>query len=754
MNFFKKTWSFFLLAVLLIIFFKEIIFSRKYFFEDAVYLWYPYMNYLATMLRTGHIPFWTPYIFSGMPFFPDVLSQTFYPINWLLSLFVINGRLPFSILQLHMIFHIFLGGIFTYLYTKELKLNVIACLVSAFTFMFSGFLILHSIHANPVDAFIWLPLILFFLHRALTRHEWRYSMFAAIFFAMSMLAGFPQYSLYIAYFLGLYVIAFVIIHKKYNGRDLRYAFFVLVIVAIIGVGIAAIQYLPSFKYANYTLRENMSYKNSVEHSLNPLQLITLLVPKFFGSVTGMGTDSVNYWLEGYGHFWETGIYIGILPLLLAIIALLKKRDKLVWFYGIVAGLMLLFALGKYSPLYKIAYYVLPGINRFRIPGRFACIFTFAMSILAGFGMDALLAKKFKQGNLLKGLFIFLGGFILIYFLFVINAFKSTIANFLNNKMESALFIDSVYSNIVRQYGISIIFVLISIILIWQIITSTKRKTLFSGLALGIIFIDLYIFGHNFNASDVNPEDAYAETALIKSLQKEREKEIFRINMRDGRNMLFERNSGNIYRLEFTEGYTPLSLEKYAHFNIPAARKWDLLNAKYKILVEGQKSGLTLNPTYLPRAKMFYKYQVINNSPDILNLLSQDSFDYHTILILQKQPDIEITGTDSTNEVKIVKYEPSLIQVEVKTTKPGLLFLSEIYYPEWKAYVDGQKTEILCADNSLRAVALKQGEHKVIFKFDSSNFRKGLIISLITILITGCSLLLVTLKRKTNISSRV
>jgi uncharacterized membrane protein YfhO len=49
---------------------------------------------------------------------------------------------------------------------------------------------------------------------------------------------------------------------------------------------------------------------------------------------------------------------------------------------------------------------------------------------------------------------------------------------------------------------------------------------------------------------------------------------------------------------------------------------------------------------------------------------------------------------------------------VETPANGLLLLSEVYYPGWRARVDGNETGVLRADFLLRAVPVAQGRHRV------------------------------------------
>jgi uncharacterized membrane protein YfhO len=59
-------------------------------------------------------------------------------------------------------------------------------------------------------------------------------------------------------------------------------------------------------------------------------------------------------------------------------------------------------------------------------------------------------------------------------------------------------------------------------------------------------------------------------------------------------------------------------------------------------------------------------------------------------------------------------------------------LSEVYYPAWKAYVDGQPAPVYLADHLLRSVPVPEGEHTVELRYESWTLRVGIAISLVTL----------------------
>ena len=724
----KRFLPFFILTLLVTIYFWEIISGQKYFWEDVLEHYYPYHYFLFSHLKHFSLPLWNPYIFSGMPFLGDVQSQIFYPLNWFFAFFS-SPESVFYLLEIKIILHFLLGGIFFYLFLRRLNLSPLSSLFGAIIFSFSGFLIMHLIHVTMVNTFIWLPLIFLFLFSAFNKKNVRDSLFAGIALGMANLASHPQITLHFLYTILFFFLFFLISYWKSDKSFLRKKGFVfLLLVFLVGFGLAGVQYLPSYEHSKYTLREEMTFTESAEVSLPFSFPLLLLIPKFFGSITGDGTDSVPFWRGPGYYYWETAIYLGIIPFLFALFGIFFNRRKEKVFFILLAIIALFAGLGKYTPFYRFLFEYLPGFKHFRIPARFCGLFTFAMAVLAGFGMESFIKEEGRKFLLFqRGLLIFLFFALFLWLLFLFGLFRG---------LSQFLPVPEVIRNINHQFMIFLIFLFIGIILFWWRRRKEKIAEKLTILAIIFTFLDLYLFGKNFNLSSEGPFDHFPKNRIVHYLQEERRKEIFRINARKGRYMILKRNEGMIHGLELLEGYTPLGLADYATFSLPLERKCDLLNAKYKIKVDEitGKMDLVLNSTYLPRVRMFYQYLVERNRERVLKILSDEGFEYRNCLVLEKEPSFPSFPADSVpNQIEVLKMENERMELKVYTERPGLLFLSEIYYPNWRVKIDGKEGEIYRADYCLRAVPIREGNHYIIFYYDTRSLKLGTFLTFLTLL---------------------
>lgn len=92
------------------------------------------------------------------------------------------------------------------------------------------------------------------------------------------------------------------------------------------------------------------------------------------------------------------------------------------------------------------------------------------------------------------------------------------------------------------------------------------------------------------------------------------------------------------------------------------------------------------------------------------------------------------ANDSTAIVKLDKYEPNNLQYTVNSKNGGIVVFSEIYYPGWKATVDGQSVELGRVNYILRAVNVKPGKHTVVLDFHPTSISTTETIAYISIVI--------------------
>jgi uncharacterized membrane protein YfhO len=106
-----------------------------------------------------------------------------------------------------------------------------------------------------------------------------------------------------------------------------------------------------------------------------------------------------------------------------------------------------------------------------------------------------------------------------------------------------------------------------------------------------------------------------------------------------------------------------------------------------------------------------------------------------LIVLGKVPQPTTLST-APGKVELVKYEPNNVLLNCKTAQGAFLYASEAFYPGWRAYVDGQRTEILRANLAFRAVKVPPGEHTILFRYVPISFYAGLVLTVIGLILSG------------------
>jgi uncharacterized membrane protein YfhO len=99
-----------------------------------------------------------------------------------------------------------------------------------------------------------------------------------------------------------------------------------------------------------------------------------------------------------------------------------------------------------------------------------------------------------------------------------------------------------------------------------------------------------------------------------------------------------------------------------------------------------------------------------------------------------QPENLPLGQQAT-PARILDWRPN--QISVEAAGPGLLVLSEVAYPGWRAYIDGKQVQ-LPVDGLLRSVAIGPGTHDVKVIFFPTSVYVGLAIFIIGLLLVMLS----------------
>ncbi|MFZ2362279.1 MAG: hypothetical protein WA040_23260 [Anaerolineae bacterium] len=599
---------------------------------------------------------------------------------------------------------------------------------------------------------------------------------AGLLLGIATLAGHIQSTLFIGVTVVLYGLFWLFFELQEPGVVARQAALRFVgntaLLAALGILIAAPVLLPAIQLSQYTARAAWSYQETVGYSLSPAQWIGLVVPGFFGRGPQL------HW--GLWPRVEVG-YIGILPLALAVLALLGRRNRHTWTFLGIAAVGFLLALGIYSiPHGWLS--LLPGFDLLRAPGRFVLLMSFGLAALAGIGLQVLLSP-IGDSEAWKALTRLGSGLGWVS--------KAAAAVIVPLVFAALLLTQDRDPTVYLRVAIAAIAVTLAVAFLWAswaLVAARRagwaRPRTLAALAVALIFLDLASTGAYNDLGDTDPSESFQQPDIVAFLQQAEDSEPFRIDARTGVDQLWQPNTALLYGLDDVWGGDNPSLfapyERYWEgMGSRSSRLYDFLNARYVIArkdvaLDWEKFVLAFdgdpdlnvyrNGTALPRAFVVHEARVVSGADateQAWAAVQDPAFDPATQVVIEpgeaQLPTVAPAAGPET--VRWLARSNNELILEVTATAPGYLVLSEVWYPGWQAQTvlagqgqPGQPQPVLRANSAFRAIPLWQAGTQVVrLRFTPPLWRIGWLAAGLTLLllVTAGIVLLQLRKRRSG-----
>jgi hypothetical protein len=359
-------------------------------FSEQYIAGYAFREFGAAALReTGRFALWNPYIFGGLPYAAAMHGDVFYPT------FLLRMALPTdAAMTWGLILHLWLCGLFTYLFLRACDFGTYGALVGGVAYMLSGQVasLVAPGHDGKLFVSAIFPLALWAVVRGV--RDGRRSAWGALSLAvgMAVLSPHPQLLQYMLLGCGAFALRLAFSDQG-GGLERRLAYrrlsFTLAAV-VLGSLIGAVQYLPVREYVAWSPRAAgvAGYEAATAFSMPVEQLINTYLPQFTGILE-------RYWGRNDIHLHSEYVGAGVLVLAGAAVRAREHRG-LVRFWGGALLVALLWALGGYTPFYHLVYALVPGTKYFRAPSTIFFIVAFATAVLACVGTERLLAREIRM----------------------------------------------------------------------------------------------------------------------------------------------------------------------------------------------------------------------------------------------------------------------------------------------------------------------------------------------------------------------
>ena len=707
---------------------------------DVVSFTYPMRTLAVELLKRREIPLWNPYILTGTPLLANFQSAPFSLTNIFYFIFDVNTAWSLQIISQHI-----LAMLFTFILLRSWGVGRLASVLGGIIFAFSGFnLIWSQWNAHTLTA-SFIPLFLYFLNRFLKNASWINCLGLAFCLFLQVISGYPQ--------LILYTFAAFFLFLLFNFKKQKEFFRKTVILAafcFLGIGLAAFQIFPTLELYKFSQRALEPLERSWAF-LPWVKVITFVAPDFFGNhATG------NYW--GPTDYTTTTGFVGVVSLFFSVfsIRLFREEKKVRYLFSLMFfSLLISFP----TPLAKLIF----GTHFLGLQAASAhrglVLFTLSVSLLGAFGMDAFYKTKslpFKYFLIDLGLLFSFGFFSLFSLLS-----PKTVSLLGFNPIDSWKLLVSI-RNLVFPFLILFSSFLIVFLSKKNFLKANVSKILFAIL----IVLELFRFGWKF--TPFSPRHiVYPKTPVLDYLLSEDEP--FRVTTTD----VIPINIKMAYRLESLEGYDaiyPILAAKfiavvnsefinaspqgrYATVSNLTSHLLDLTNTKYLLALKKDKNGkpflegkipdifteserfsivfsdkttvVLRNKNSLERAFMVFDWEFIDNENEVLKILIDKNYPFSKKVLLSEPVPLQPSGSKNFAKVEYKKYQTQKSQIFVESEEDGLLFVSDLFFPGWRAYVDKVESKIYRADYAFRAVVVPKGKHIVEFVYKPESFFNGL-----------------------------
>jgi hypothetical protein len=461
--------------------------------DGLIYL-FPYRLFSSRQWLQGSIPLWNPYSLCGYPLLAALQPSVLYPLSFIFFLLFA----PVTAFNVSVLLHFSLAGFFTYLYMRTLKASTVSSLFAGVAFMFCGFLSQWANNTVVQNSSAWLPLILFFMERSAVSRKFVYVFCAACCFAMIIFAGYPQVFLCTALVVFFYTVYLAVCAEKNRARFFLNGF----LIAALGCLLGAIQLLPTKELVELSIRTIYS----IDHEMIGLTsfqwkyAFLFLFPYYYGSLNPGGFYPHYYGTTSpFPYLFEGVCYMGILPMLLAGTAMLKrhKGDRIVLFWSGMVVVTFIILQGKNNPLFPFIFKTI-FLSRFYNISIHMYVLNFAVAILGGFGLEYLMRNRTTHSE--KKLHYFLLAGVVAIIVIGLLVCKLPPGGNMAECLGKLAAIAPLITN--RAVYIPIISITASVLIYCLLLFRPAHKAV-QALLMLILFLDLFFFGHFLHQHSVN-----------------------------------------------------------------------------------------------------------------------------------------------------------------------------------------------------------------------------------------------------------
>ena len=723
---------------------------------------YQLRRFAVQEVRAGRgLPLWNPFVYGGQPYLAVLPGPVFYPTSLLYL------ALPlFRAIGWTFVLHTALAGVLGYGAGRAFGLRRWPSALTGAAFMFTGYVTstLYGGHDGRMFAMVLIPGVFACAERGFREAEPGWFLLMGLVVACQIFTPHTQLMYFSSLAVSLYA-AWRLAPALWSGgedrrRGLRSAgWFAAGFAGAALVG--AVQLWPTLELLPDAVRGGgrSGYEFAASWALSPQELTSFFLPDLVGSLR-------EYW--GANPFKLHTEYLGAGTLALAAIAWATPRgDRRVWFLLGASALGVAFSLGEATPVHRIAYELVPMIDRFRAPNMMTGPVAFFVALSAGFGAERVLSAREgrasggggRRGRESDGApdagepipwAVVLG---LSAPFLLLTAWASLAPEGLLRWVETSWFPATHrpappegLASTLRVTGLVATAVWGATLVGAAGVARARWPRWVLALVALLLVADLWRVDARF-LDTVDPDRVYRAGPLVERM---------RAGLRDGERVwqlpgTFGKNELMYWRIPSVTGMQNFRLAWYDRLVGGVGQRellqrpglWPLLDMRYLVVGQAVQTPLL---TEEARAGGTRLYRVTRDLPhaffpdSVVSVGGLEEAVRRTRGLAE--PDavafVEPAGTGSAptageGTARMVRWRADEVVLEVQADRGGLLFLSEIWHPGWTARVDGTEVPVHRTDAAFRGVAVPDGAHRVVLSYASPAVRTGAVVSALGLL---------------------
>ena len=643
-----------------------------------------------------------------MTLYPPSLIYLLLPMPWSLNAFVLV--------------HLFLAALGMYYLCHHWFGSRLGASAAGLAFAWNGLTLQFLAWTSHIAAYAWMPWVILACVEA-TKDGGRRWVWAALAGAMQMLTGAPETIL----FTWLIVVVAVLFDIVWDGLRFRFVMGRLLMIIALVTALSAAQLLPWLDLLAHGDRSTATAGSA--WAIPPWGLANFLVPLFHSapSITGVFMQEEQQWTSSY--------YLGVIPLMLAAVAIWRQRNARVLFFAVITLAAILLAFGDAGILLPILRKCFPFLGLTRYPIKFVVIAVFGFSVLAGAGAGWLETQTFSA---VQSALVPLAGLLAIGVLIVLAvAFKFP--------FPTDSWIDTWRNGIGRLVAI---FAGLGLLLCAFLAHRESARVL---LIFGVLLLaGLDVAFHQPPQNPAVPSEAYAnQTPPMSPTPK----------LGESRAMLSpaaDRAMGLLANSDLLQLYLGQRAELYENCNlfdrIPKTDGFFGIHLAWqqKIagLLDGPKTSLPLREflgvsqlaspralftweeqtNFMPMASIGQKPVFLDDEATLAALGSPEFLPRQVVYLPSNVLSSVQAAGDPAARVLSSQVRPEECSFETSANINAILVIAQSYYHCWKATVDGKPAELLRANYGFQAVEIPAGKHEVRLVYRDTWFWGGIVIS--------------------------